>query len=77
METYKNIPKLSTIERIAEALNVPVIELFRSSEHKVVQTISDAEMDKENERKQRIRTHIKNEIINKISNNLDDILQII
>ena len=48
METYKNIPKLSTIERIAEALNVPVIELFMSSEHKVVQTISDAEMNKEN-----------------------------
>lgn len=77
METYKNIPKLSTIERIAEALNVPVLELFMSSEHEAIQTISAAETDKDNERKQRIRAHIKNEIINKISNNLDDILQII
>ena len=33
METYKNIPKLFTIERIAEALNVPVLELFAPSEN--------------------------------------------
>ena len=31
METYKNIPKLSTIERIAEALNVPVLDLFQEN----------------------------------------------
>lgn len=30
METYKNIPKLSTIERIAEALNVNPVDLFLS-----------------------------------------------
>ena len=29
METYKNIPKLSTIERIAEALDVSVLDLFK------------------------------------------------
>lgn len=28
METYKNVPKLSTIQRIAEALNVPVSLIF-------------------------------------------------
>ena len=75
METYKNIPKLSTIERIAEALNVPVIELFTSYETIEVQTSSDIE--EENEKKQRIRNHIKNEIINKMSSNLDEILQMI
>jgi transcriptional regulator with XRE-family HTH domain len=29
MEIYKNTPKLSTIERIAEALEVDVLELFK------------------------------------------------
>lgn len=76
METYKNIPKLSTIERIAEALNVPVIELFTSSE-KCVQPYEKMDDEKEKERKERIRSHIKNEIINKMSSNLDDILQMI
>lgn len=75
METYKNIPKLSTIERIAEALNVPVIELFSESEKPDIK--SNNEDEKEAERKERIRNHIKNEIINKMSSNLDDILQMI
>ncbi|MDD5810882.1 MAG: hypothetical protein PUD17_02165, partial [Treponema sp.] len=75
METYKNIPKLSTIERIAEALDVPVLELFSSSEK--TDTLSNNEEEKELERKERIRNHIKSEIINKISSNLDDILQMI
>ena len=75
METYKNIPKLSTIERIAEALDVPVLELFSSSEK--TNTLSNSEEEKELERKERIRNHIKSEIINKISSNLDDILQMI
>lgn len=75
METYKNIPKLSTIERIAEALNVPVLELFSSSEK--IDILSNNEDEKELERKERIRNHIKKEIINKISSNLDDILQMI
>lgn len=75
METYKNIPKLSTIERIAEALDVPVLELFSSSEK--INTLSNSGEEKELERKERIRNHIKSEIINKISSNLDDILQMI
>ena len=75
METYKNIPKLSTIERIAEALDVPVLELFSSSEKTDI--LSNNEDEKELERKERIRNHIKKEIINKISSNLDDILQMI
>ena len=75
METYKNIPKLSTIERIAEALNVPVIELFSSSENPDIQ--SKNEEEKEAERKEIIRNHIKNEILDKMSSNLDDILQMI
>ena len=29
MEIYKNVPKLSTIERIANALDVDTLELFR------------------------------------------------
>ena len=29
MEIYKNVPKLSTIERIAAALDVDPLELFR------------------------------------------------
>jgi transcriptional regulator with XRE-family HTH domain len=29
METYKNVPKLSTIERIARALNVDPLEFFK------------------------------------------------
>lgn len=75
METYKNIPKLSTIERIAEALDVPVLKLFSSSEK--TNTLSNSEEEKELERKERIRNHIKSEIINKISSDLDDILQMI
>jgi len=32
MEIYRNVPKLSTIERIAEALGVDPLELFQRSE---------------------------------------------
>ena len=75
METYKNIPNLSTIERIADALEVPVIELFFSSEDTTTKSYKNDE--KENERKKKIRNHIKNEIINKMSSELDDILKMI
>lgn len=40
METYKNIPKLSTIERIAMALNVPPQNLFIKDEKKSEKEIS-------------------------------------
>ncbi len=75
METYKNIPKLATIERIAEALNVPVLELFSENER------SKNALHKENEKaeahKQKIREHIKNELLEKMSQNIDDVLKII
>lgn len=44
MESYKNIPKLSTIERIAEALNVNPIVLFQESEESEKNTIVTDEM---------------------------------
>ena len=31
METYKNVPKLSTIERIANALDIDPLELFKDN----------------------------------------------
>ena len=79
METYKNIPKLSTIERIAEALNVSVIDLFKNyeendSDKKVAQAKDDK---KEAERKEKIRARLKKETLAKISDNLDAILQMI
>jgi transcriptional regulator with XRE-family HTH domain len=32
METYRNVPKLSTIERIAKALDVDPLEFFRDTD---------------------------------------------
>lgn len=89
METYKNIPKLSTIERIAQAMNVPVLDLFTLPENSQNDdgTSSDkncfsleqkeAVESKEKEHKEKIRNQIKSEILNKMSNNLDDILKLI
>jgi len=79
METYKNIPKLSTIERIAEALNVSVIDLFnnyeeKDSNKKVAQSKDEK---KEAERKEKIRARLKKETLAKIGDNLDAILQMI
>ena len=62
METYKNIPKLSTIERIAEALNVPVLDLFRENTDSESQSTLPKSDSKEEERKQKIREHLKEEI---------------
>ena len=89
METYKNIPKLSTIERIAQAMNVPVLELFThpessqnddgtSSDKTCLSPEKKVENEsKEKEHKEKIRNQIKSEILNKMSNNLDDILKLI
>ena len=89
METYKNIPKLSTIERIAQAMNVPVLDLFTLPENSQNDdgTSSDkncfsleqkeAVESKEKEHKEKIRNQIKSEILNKMSSNLDDILKLI
>ena len=74
METYKNIPKLSTIERIAEALNVPVLDLFSAD---VAATTQVAKSSHEEERKQKIREHLKAELLSRMESDLDDVLQMI
>ena len=74
METYKNIPKLSTIERIAEALNVPVLDLFNAD---TTATTQPAESNREEERKQKIREHLKAELLSRMESDLDDVLQMI
>ena len=75
METYKNIPKLSTIERIAEALNVPVLDLFAAD---VAESAKLAEGNAlEAERRQKIRAHLKSEILSRMSSSLDDVLQMV
>ncbi len=83
METYKNIPKLSTIERIAQALNVPVLELFTSPEASAKEkgskknSKSQKENDKEKAQKQKLRNRIKKEILEETGKTLDNILKII
>lgn len=77
METYKNIPKLSTIERIAEALNVPVLELFRENADSESQGTLPKSDSKEEERKQKIREHLKEEILSRLGGDLDDLLKMI
>ncbi|MBP3771214.1 MAG: helix-turn-helix transcriptional regulator [Treponema sp.] len=76
METYKNIPKLSTIERIADALDVPVLDFFveQSGSENVRKP---SEKSKEKERKQKIREHLKKELLSRLESNLDDVLQMI
>lgn len=51
METYKNIPKLSTIQKIADALDIPAQELF----------ISNNSTDK-NKKSENQKTVLKNKI---------------
>ncbi|MBQ9538130.1 MAG: helix-turn-helix transcriptional regulator [Treponema sp.] len=80
METYKNIPKLSTIERIAEALDVPVLELFKGQYdkkgNKEGADVSEKERQ-EDARKQKIREQLKSELLSRMGKNLDDVLQMI
>lgn len=78
METYKNIPKLSTIERIAEALDVPVLELFKetAADENQSEKTEDSKSKKE-EMRQKIREQVKAELLAKMSSNLDEVLQII
>lgn len=77
METYKNIPKLSTIERIAEALNVPVLELFTSSENPAEKHKSKKALAEESAKKQKIKKRMKKEILEKIDSSLDSVLELI
>ncbi|MDR1904374.1 MAG: helix-turn-helix domain-containing protein [Treponema sp.] len=61
MEIYRNVPKLSTIERIAEALNVDPLIFFTREE----------ELSPESEEKIQ---HIKNNLLKAIEKELDIIL---
>lgn len=69
METYKNIPKLATIERIAEALNVPAGVLFAEKE-----TEPDADAE---EQKAVLRERIKKEIMKSMEASIDEALKLL
>ncbi|MDR0908983.1 MAG: helix-turn-helix domain-containing protein [Spirochaetaceae bacterium] len=47
MEIYKNIPKLSTIERIANALDIDPLELFYDKERQTETAKSNLKAEKE------------------------------
>lgn len=68
METYKNVPKLSTIERIAEALNVPVQAIFAESADSCAQTDARASA---------LRSRIKQEVMRSLESSLDDALKVL
>lgn len=70
LETYRNIPKLSTIERIAEALNVPAIELFRES-------TENQKKSSPPEKSKSLVTRLKREIIASMEKELDEILKMV
>jgi transcriptional regulator with XRE-family HTH domain len=61
MEIYKNVPKLSTIERIARALNVDPLALFRDTS----KVSREQELEIEDK---------KRKIISLLERGLDDIL---
>lgn len=69
METYKNIPKLATIERIAEALNVPAKILFNENETEL-RTDTEAQ-------KVALRERIKKEIMKSVEACIDEALKIL
>ncbi len=76
METYKNIPKLSTIERIAEALNIPVLDLFAlQNDSNTSKKSNKTQETLENKRKEKLLNHLKKELVEKISDNIDDIFE--
>ena len=80
METYKNIPKLSTIERIAEALDVPVLDLFvaqKAGENDRSDEKSAEDAEYEDNRRQKIREHLKKELLARMESDLDDVLRLI
>ena len=64
METYKNIPKLSTIERIAKVLNVPVQELFRKE-------------NDETKISPELKKIIKTELMETMSGKIDELLKML
>ena len=67
MEIYKNIPKLSTIERIALALNVSPIKLFESEE-------DEADKKQSEKQKAKLRKQLKSEMIKGFEKQIDSSL---
>ncbi|HBG65114.1 MAG TPA: hypothetical protein DDW78_01425 [Treponema sp.] len=67
METYKNVPKLSTIERIADALNVPPQELFRED-------ADAAEAEERTRRSAVFREKLKSSILKEMDQKLTELL---
>lgn len=65
MESYKNIPKLSTIERIAEALNVDPIVLFQETDKSEKNNIISEEM----------KTRLKEQLLVYVEKGVVEILQ--
>lgn len=67
LEIYGAEPRLSTIERIAEALNVPAIELFRDD--------TENKTDNQAEKSKTLVASLKREIISSMEKELDEILK--
>lgn len=70
METYKNIPKLSTIERIAEALNVPVLELFKENPGNI-------NLPSQNQNRTALKQKLKSELVKNLEKEIDDMLELL
>ena len=68
METYRNIPKLSTIEKIAEGLDVPPITLFE--EHKD----ENAKSSSKELSKTELAEQFKKNILSDLNSQIDDFL---
>jgi len=64
MEIYKNVPKLSTIERIAKALDVDPLELFKDKN----KSPSEQEAEIQNKKKS-ILSILEKELDNILHNN--------
>jgi transcriptional regulator with XRE-family HTH domain len=69
MEIYRNVPKLSTIEKIANALHVEPLELFRVPESR-----QDEDDDEERQHLEQIK-RLKDDILATLDPILDRILQ--
>ena len=70
MESYRNVPKLSTIERIAAALNVPAQALFEDAS-------GEGAGGAASERQAAARAKIKRDIMQELEASLDRILEIL
>lgn len=66
METYKNIPKLSTIERISKVLNVPVQNLFITDNY-----------ENDNNLSPELKERIKYELLESVSCKIDSLFKML